>query len=146
MCMGCTTFCRVARALDDKKSGKVLRVAGNHTAHVGRPGAALPDLDTRQFCVALASRKRAERPLDRLRPWQWRAGTDGSPFRVLAPMKRGTYARRRPVGAVAFDQLVKVAGGDLFGEPRAGLARLARGKTDRSGAARTGTRKSTRWA
>lgn len=119
MCMGCTTFCGV-RVRIDKKSGKVLRVAGNPYS----PLSADPPLPfqtsirdsflslTRYEEKGLAGRStacgRGNGVLEQME----------SPFRVLAPMKRVGSRGSGRWQPIDFEQLVKevVEGGDLFGE------------------------------
>ena len=119
MCMGCTTFCGV-RVRIDKKSSKVLRVAGNPYS----PLSADPPLPfqtsirdsfvslTRYQEKGLAGRStacgRGNGVLEQME----------SPFRVLAPMKRVGPRGSGQWQPIDFDQLVKevVDGGDLFGE------------------------------
>ena len=119
MCMGCTTFCGV-RVRIDKKSSKVLRVAGNPYS----PLSADPPLPfqtsirdsfvslTRYQEKGLAGRStacgRGNGVLEQME----------SPFRVLAPMKRVGPRGSGQWQPIDFDQLVKEAvdGGDLFGE------------------------------
>jgi tetrathionate reductase subunit A len=119
MCTGCTTFCSV-RVRIDKKTGKVLRVAGNPYS----PMSADPPLPfqtpirdsfislTRYQEKGLAGRStacgRGNAVLEQM----------DSPFRVLAPMKRVGPRGSGQWQPIAFDQLVKevVEGGNLFGE------------------------------
>lgn len=119
MCTGCTTFCGV-RVRIDKKTGKVLRVAGNPYS----PMSADPPLPfqtpiresfislTRYEEKGLAGRStacgRGNGVLEQM----------DSPFRVLAPMKRVGPRGNGQWQPIAFDQLVKeiVEGGNLFGE------------------------------
>ena len=119
MCMGCTTFCGV-RVRIDKKTAKVLRVAGNPYS----PLSADPPLPfqtpirgsfvslTRYQEKGLAGRStacgRGNGILEQME----------SPFRVLAPMKRVGARGGGQWQPIAFDQLVKeiVEGGNLFGE------------------------------
>ena len=119
MCLGCTTLCGV-RVRIDKKSGKVLRVAGNPysplSADVPLPFQT-PIRDsfvslTRYQEKGLAGRStacgRGNGVLEQM----------DSPFRVLAPMKRVGPRGSGQWLPIAFDQLVKeiVEGGNLFGE------------------------------
>lgn len=119
MCTGCTTFCSV-RVRIDKKTGKVLRVAGNPYS----PMSADPPLPfqtpirdsfislTRYQEKGLAGRStacgRGNAVLEQM----------DSPFRVLAPMKRVGPRGSGQWQPIAFEQLVKevVEGGNLFGE------------------------------
>jgi len=119
MCLGCTTLCGV-RVRIDKKSGKVLRVAGNPYS----PMSADPPLPfqtpirdsfvslTRYQEKGLAGRStacgRGNGVLEQM----------DSPFRVLAPMKRVGPRGGGQWQPIAFDQLIKeiVEGGNLFGE------------------------------
>jgi tetrathionate reductase subunit A len=119
MCMGCTTFCGV-RVRIDKKTGKVLRVAGNPYS----PMSADPPLPfqtpirdsfvsvSRYQEKGLAGRStacgRGNAVLEQME----------SPFRVLAPMKRVGPRGSGQWQPIAFDQLIKeiTEGGNLFGE------------------------------
>ncbi len=119
MCTGCTTFCSV-RVRIDKKTGKVLRVAGNPYS----PMSADPPLPfqtpVRESFVALTRHQekglagrstacgRGNAVLEQM----------DSPFRVLAPMKRVGPRGSGQWQPIEFDQLVKeiVEGGNLFGE------------------------------
>ncbi len=119
MCMGCTTFCSVRVRLD-KKTGKVLRVAGNPYS----PLSADPPLPyqtpirnsflalTRYQEQGLAGRAtacgRGNGVLEQM----------DSPFRVLEPMKRVGPRGGGQWQPIAFEQLIKeiVDGGNLFGE------------------------------
>ncbi len=119
MCTGCTTFCSVRVRLD-KKTGKVLRVAGNPYS----PMSADPPLPfetpiresfvslTRYQEKGLAGRStacgRGNAVLEQM----------DSPFRVLAPMKRVGPRGGGQWQPIAFDQLIRevVEGGNLFGE------------------------------
>ncbi len=119
MCMGCTTFCGV-RVRIDKKTGKVLRVAGNPysplSAEVPLPfQTSIRDSFlslTRHQEKGLAGRStacgRGNGVLEQM----------DSPFRVLAPMKRSGPRGSGQWQPIAFDQLIKeiTEGGNLFGE------------------------------
>ena len=119
MCMGCTTFCSV-RVRIDKKSGKVLRVAGNPYS----PMSADPPLPfqtpIRDSFVSLS--RHEEKGLAGRSTACGRGNAllelMDSPFRVLAPMKRVGPRGGGQWQPIAFDQLVKevVEGGNLFGE------------------------------
>jgi tetrathionate reductase subunit A len=119
MCLGCTTLCGV-RVRIDKKSGKVLRVAGNPysplSAEVPLPfKTSIRDSFvslTRYQEKGLAGRStacgRGNGVLEQI----------DSPFRVLAPMKRVGPRGSGQWQPIAFDQLIKeiTGGGNLFGE------------------------------
>lgn len=119
MCMGCTTFCGVRVRLD-KKSGKVLRVAGNPYSPLSADPALPYQTSIRDSFVSLS--RFQEKGL------KGRSTACGrgngvleqmeSPFRVLAPMKRVGPRGGGQWEPIAFDQLVKevTEGGDLFGE------------------------------
>ena len=119
MCMGCTTFCGVRVRLD-KKSGKVLRVAGNPYSPMSADPALPYQTPIRDSFVSLS--RFQEKGL------KGRSTACGrgngvleqmeSPFRVLAPMKRVGPRGGGQWEPIAFDQLVKevTEGGDLFGE------------------------------
>ncbi len=119
MCMGCTTFCGVRVRLD-KKSGKVLRVAGNPYSPMSADPALPYKTSIRDSFVSLSRFQeqglkgrstacgRGNGVLEQME----------SPFRVLAPMKRVGPRGGGQWEPIAFDQLVKevTEGGDLFGE------------------------------
>ncbi len=119
MCLGCTTLCGV-RVRIDKKTGKVLRVAGNPysplSAEVPLPfKTSIRDSFvslTRYQEKGLAGRStacgRGNGVLEQI----------DSPFRVLAPMKRVGPRGSGQWQPIAFDQLIKeiTEGGNLFGE------------------------------
>ena len=119
MCMGCTTFCGV-RVRIDKKTGKVLRVAGNPYSPLSADPPLPFQTPIRDSFVSLTQFKekglagrstacgRGNGVLEQM----------DSPFRVLAPMKRVGPRGSGQWQPIAFDQLVKeiVEGGNLFGE------------------------------
>lgn len=119
MCMGCTTFCGV-RVRIDKKSGKVLRVAGNPYSPLSADPALPYQTSIRDSFLSLtryeekglAGRStacgRGNGVLEQME----------SPFRVLAPMKRVGPRGSGHWQPIDFDQLIKevVEGGNLFGE------------------------------
>ncbi|MEO6354120.1 MAG: tetrathionate reductase subunit TtrA, partial [Burkholderiaceae bacterium] len=119
MCMGCTTFCGV-RVRIDKKSGKVLRVAGNPYSPLSADPALPYQTSIRDSFLSLTRHEekglagrstacaRGNGALEQME----------SPFRILAPMKRVGPRGSGRWQPIDFDQLVKevVEGGDLFGE------------------------------
>jgi tetrathionate reductase subunit A len=119
MCMGCTTFCSV-RVRIDKKTGKVLRVAGNPYSPMSADPPLPLQTPIRESFVSLSRHQekglagrstacgRGNAVLEQM----------DSPFRVLAPMKRVGPRGGGQWEPIAFDQLVKevVEGGNLFGE------------------------------
>lgn len=127
-CLGCTTLCGV-RVRIDKKSGRILRVAGNpynplstdpHLPMGKSVKDSLLSLSRHQD-KGLAGRStacgRGNAALDQM----------NSPFRVLGPLKRVGPRNGGRWEPISFEQLVKevVEGGDLFGEGHVdGLAAL----------------------
>jgi tetrathionate reductase subunit A len=119
MCMGCTTFCGV-RVRIDKKSGKVLRVAGNPYSPLSADPPLPFQTSIRDSFVSLT--RYQEKGL------KGRSTACGrgngilaqmdSRFRVLAPLKRVGPRGGGQWQPITFDQLVKeiVEGGNLFGE------------------------------
>ena len=119
MCMGCTTFCGV-RVRIDKKSGKVLRVAGNPYSPLSADPPVPYQTPVRASFVALS--RYQEKGL------AGRSSACGrgngvleqmdSPFRVLAPLKRVGPRGSGQWQPIAFEQLIEqiVNGGNLFGE------------------------------
>ena len=119
MCMGCTTFCSV-RVRIDKKTGNILRVAGNPYSPLSAETPLPFQTPIRESFVSLTRYKekglagrstacgRGNGVLEQM----------NSPFRVLAPMKRVGPRGGGQWQPIAFDQLVKevVEGGNLFGE------------------------------
>ena len=119
MCTGCTTFCSV-RVRIDKKTGKVLRVAGNPYS----PMSADPPLpfqtpvrDSFLSLTSFGEKGLAGRSTACGRGNAMLEHVD-SPFRVLAPMKRVGPRGSGKWQPIPFDQLIKeiVEGGNLFGE------------------------------
>jgi len=119
MCLGCTTLCGV-RVRIDKKSGKVLRVAGNPYSPLSADPPLPFQTSIRESFVSLTSYQekglagrstacgRGNGVLEQIE----------SPFRVLAPMKRVGPRGGGQWQPIAFDQLIKeiTEGGNLFGE------------------------------
>ena len=117
-CLGCTTMCGV-RVRVDRRSGKVLRVAGNPYSPLsaGDPvpyGASIRDSfaalarDARGGTIVSTACGRGNAVLEQL----------DSPFRVLTPLKRAGPRNGGRWEPIPFEQLVRevVEGGDLFGE------------------------------
>ena len=119
MCMGCTTFCGV-RVRIDKKTGKVLRVAGNPYSPLS---ADLPLPFQTSIRGSFVSLTRYQEKGLKGRSTACGRGNGvleqmDSPFRVLAPMKRVGPRGSGQWQPIAFDQLIKEVtdGGNLFGE------------------------------
>jgi tetrathionate reductase subunit A len=119
MCMGCTTYCGVRVRLD-KKTGRILRVAGNPYHPLSAEPALPPETSIRDSLVAVSARD--ERGLRERSTVCGRGAAMleqmTNPFRITTPLKRvGPRGGGRWV-PIPFDQLVKevVEGGDLFGE------------------------------
>lgn len=119
MCTGCTTFCSV-RVRIDKKSGKVLRVAGNPYS----PMSADPPLpfqtpvrDSFLSLTGFGEKGLAGRSTACGRGNAMLEHLD-SPLRVLTPLKRIGPRGSGRWQPITFEQLVHevVEGGNLFGE------------------------------
>ncbi len=119
VCMGCVSLCGV-RVRVEKKTGKVLRVAGN-PYHVLASDNFLPyTTPIEESCTALSRHDesglahratacgRGNAVLDKLY----------DPYRVLTPLKRVGPRNSGKWQPISFEQLVEevVEGGDLFGE------------------------------
>ena len=119
MCMGCTTFCSV-RVRIDKKTGKVLRVAGNPYSPLSADSPLPYQTSIRDSFISLT--RYQEKGLTGRSTACGRGNgvleQMDSPFRVLAPMKRVGPRGGGQWQPIAFDQLIKeiVEGGNLFGE------------------------------
>lgn len=119
MCMGCTTFCGV-RVRIDKKTGNVLRVAGNPYSPLSADPPLPFQTPIRESFVALS--RYEEKGLAGRSTACGRGNAVleqvNSPFRVLAPMKRVGPRGGGQWQPIAFDQLIKevTEGGNLFGE------------------------------
>lgn len=119
MCTGCTTFCSV-RVRIDKKTGKVLRVAGNPYSPMSAEMPLPFPTPIRASFVSLTRHQEkglAGRSTACGRGNAVLAQMD-SPFRVLAPMKRVGPRGSGKWQPIPFDQLVReiTEGGNLFGE------------------------------
>lgn len=119
MCMGCTTFCGV-RVRIDKKTGKVLRVAGNPYSPLSAEVPLPFQTSIRDSFLSLT--RHEEKGLTGRSTACGRGNgvleQMDSPFRVLAPMKRSGPRGSGQWQPIAFDQLIKeiTEGGNLFGE------------------------------
>jgi tetrathionate reductase subunit A len=118
-CLGCTTQCGV-RVRIDRKTGKVLRVAGNpyHPLSTLEP---LPfKASIRDSFLALSATRTPGRESRATACGRGNAMVEqmASPHRVRTPLKRVGPRGSGQWAPIAFEQLVRevVEGGDLFGE------------------------------
>lgn len=119
MCLGCTTLCGV-RVRYDKKTGAVIRVAGNPYSPLSSDPTVPYNASIRESFVAV-SRKDESGLLQRSTACgRGNAVLENmtSPFRVTQPLKRVGPRNGGRWEPISFEQLVEevVEGGDLFGE------------------------------
>lgn len=129
-CMGCTTMCGVRVRLD-RKSGKVLRVAGNPFSPMSTAAPVPYKASIRESFAAMARDPNAVIATACGRGNAVLEQMD-SPWRVLSPLKRIGPRGSGRWQPIPFEQVVRevVDGGDLFGEgPVNGLRALRDLKT-----------------
>jgi len=118
-CLGCTTECGV-RVRIDRKSGKILRVAGNPYNPLSTDAHLPMKASVKESFVSLTALKDKGLAGRSTACGRGNAVADkvNSPYRVLTPLKRVGPRNSGQWEPISFEQLVKevTGGGNLFGE------------------------------